>query len=295
MQTKTTTALLLQFFLFYNFTLGQFYYSPNDGGMSILKEKNDFHFSTSFQSSIFSKAPENFQVELGISPRQFLSIQSNFFHQKYNSKIVGFNAFDGKYYAWSIAVGLYYFFPQTHVFDYKKKRIHQRKPLFSKKSKWIEKEGLLADFHLGYGEGRSNVYFRPPVFHQLSFQRFYAQLGVHWFGKIIGFSYTYRIGFINYHKLQGTFIGLIGRNNLSFYDGLIAQPLTFHESSVRILLGVKQIKYFINLSRMNTSMNFQLTNFNNYNFNMGMMLSLNDFLGKKKKKRRSKGKKKRKK
>lgn len=287
MQTKTITISLLYFFLFSNISIGQFHYSPDVGGMSILKEKNDFHVSASFQSSIFSQAPESFQIEIGVSPRQFLSIQSNFFHQNYKSKITGFNSFSGKYYSWNIAAGFYYFFPQTHISDYKKKRIHRRKPLFSKKSKWIEKEGLLVDFHLGYGEGRSDIYFSPPVFHQLSFQKFHTQFGVHWFGKIIGFSYTHRIGFINYHKFEGILFGLIGRNDIDFYNDLIANNFnTFHESSFRFLIGVKQAKYFINLSRMNKSLKFQLKNFNGYNFNMGIILSLSDFFEKKKSKKK---------
>ena len=294
MQTKTITTLLLQLFLFSNISLGQFFYSPNDGGMSILKEKNDFHFSTSFQSSIFSKSPENIQIELGLSPRQFLSIQSNFFYQKYDSKETGFNSFNGKYYSYNLAIGLYYFFPQTHIFDYKKKRIHQRKPLFSSKSKWIEKEGLLIDIHQGYGEGRSDVFFQPPFFHKLSFQKFYSQLGIHWFGKIIGLSYVYRTGFINYYKLKGSFLGSWGRTDLGFYEELIDSAYTFQESNFRILIGVRQAKYFINLATVNRSLKFQLRNFNNYNFNMGMMLSLNDFFEKRRKKRKKQKKKERK-
>lgn len=277
MQTKTISTLILFFLISFNISKAQFYYSPDAGNLNRLKEKNEFHFSTSFQSSIFSKAPENFQIELGFSPRQFVSIQSNFFHQKYDSRTTGFNAFDGKYFSWNLAAGIYYFFPQTHFHDYKKKRRYQRKPLFSKKSKWIEKEGLLIDFHLGYGEGRSDIYFRQPVFHRLSFQKFYSQIGIHWFGKIIGFSYTHRFGFINYHKLKGNFIGIIGRKDLEFYDKLHSSNYSFHESTIRVLVGVKHAKYFINLSRMNKSLEFGLQNFNDYNFNMGFFLSLNDF------------------
>ena len=215
-------------------SFSQEYYAPDEGSYLVLRKKGDIHLSGIYGDY------NSLNIQMGYSPINYLGLTGSYFKLKKGNTSIPL--------IWNGAVGGYFFFSRPSKFDYEKKKKWKRKS--KRNANFFHERGLLADIYIGYGRGLVNGYYGTEGSAHFKFQKIYYQFGIHWSGKMFGFSYVLRSNFLNYYK--GSIYGEIALRTPPHLNRIIDNKNKFNviESSLRAYLGVKHIRYIMSFSQI---------------------------------------------
>ena len=169
--------------------------------------------------------------ELAYSPLKHLSIQSNYLRNIYDSQFG--TSFDD---ALKIGIGGYYFFEL--------KRLRNRREKI--KPNVGMNRGFLIDGYFNLGTGSKNAIYETSS-HKSSFNTIGAELGLHYFGKLISLHFSVNRNLIAYKKYS--IIGNTPDPILDVADLLIIdRSLELMTINLRQTFGAKQVRLYFNFN-----------------------------------------------
>ncbi len=281
MKIKYTSFLLIFSILIMTSSCSRYYYSPDEGHLLTISQKNDFHISTSLQTLRIKDTSNQVNIQLGYSPIKHLAIQGSYFYlsDADQDDIL----IKGRGHMGSGAIGGYYFFkpipnPLLRIFQRKNKTKNlDPPPIFS--NNYI-KRGSLIDLYFGHARGNSSLDYNSRGNSIVEFQKTYGQIGFHWFNRISGFSYTFKMGQLQFDKAAS--FGIVDLNDISRLEILEAKNDFFiRESSFRLFTGIKQARCFFNLTILSSPNQLEAVGVDNYNFTIGAIVDIDECFRKK--------------
>ena len=228
------------------------YYAPNDADMLTLREKNDFHISSSLQNVNDSDENKSYNFQLGYSPINHLAFTTSYFKIK-DANPDGTIRGNGN--IWNGAIGGYYFEPVNTKIIKKRFRKKERSQIFPAPSMRMKK-GLLFDFYLGHSKGNVYNFYQNDdcgtcrASSHFRFTKNYGQLGLHYLRETWGISYAFRIGKLNY--FDGNVFGhlaaisLEDETDIQFIEN--NNIFNLKETSIRLHLGPKHFRLYFSAS-----------------------------------------------
>jgi len=171
-------------------------------------------------------------IEAAYSPVKHISIQANYLHYPKKLSIAGdeIEIFDN---IARLSIGGYYFMPL--------KRLRNRKEKI--KSKFGMDRGLLFDANFGYGLGSKSATSNN-ISHQSNFNLFNAEMGIHYFGKILSLHFSINRSLFSFYNYKVN--GAAPDPFLDVGDLLIEdKSFDIFSFNQRISIGPKQMRFYI--------------------------------------------------
>ena len=243
-----------------------YYYAPNEGTLLALNEKNDLKLSAGGNLG-GDENESNFSFQAGYSPIKHLGIQSSFFSYKKRGEKDGVTE-SGNGFISNAAIGAYYFLPT--------KRISKRRELIVNGP--VMQRGVMFDLYAGYAKGEVHNYYEPNTSSHFDFNKSFAQLGIHWQGKIYGISFVSKFGVLDYKN--GDVNGKISEEHLAdVMDIEKYDTYAFRENSLRFSLGIQHARFFLTTTWLNSS-KLDKVKFIDNTVHAGVILELDEFFRK---------------
>jgi hypothetical protein len=265
MKKVPTPLFTLLAFVFFFSSCANYYYSPNDGDLVMLKEQHDGHISAASNLG-GSDNKKVLNIQAGYSPIKHLAFAGSYFNLSDGDKTRRY----GNGYILNGSIGGYYFFP---IPDGNRNGIIQ----FNNPNLNMEK-GILIDLYAGSGEGKVRNFYEEGGRSQFKFRKDYIQFGIHWIRRNWGISYNARRGRLNYS--EGTIYNRlkINRSDLDKFDELtVNNSFDLTEHSFRLHIGIKHCRYFLTITSVNETTELSNLGVENSNFNVGLILEIDAF------------------
>ncbi len=268
-KVKTYLPFLFGFIFLFS-SCANYYYSPNDGDLVMLKEQHDGHISAASNLGRDSNK-KVWNIQAGYSPIKHLALAGSYFSLSDGEKDRRY----GNGYILNGSIGGYYFFPSSDDISEDRQR---KETIYSNPSNLMMQKGVLIDLYAGSGEGKVKNFYEEGGRSQFKFRKDYVQFGIHLIRRNWGFSYNIRRGWLNYS--QGTIYNELKIDKIDldkFQDLTVDSFFDLTEHSFRLHLGIKHCRYFFTITSVNESTKLRELGVENSNINTGLIIEIDEF------------------
>lgn len=221
------------------------YYSPSDNILINLKEKNEVKVVGTLvpKPNIMKPSPREKaltgSLQIGYSPIKHFSVVGSYFNlsEEYVRPANGSKTFNN----WNLALGVYHFFDFIEI-------AKKNNRLESSSKKLSKTNGLLLNLYVGYGQGNaSNTYVYKGT-SSLKFEKYFAQIGLHYLIKNFELGGSINHAILNYYK--GKTIQVFEPELSNIESIFFNNPFYPMTANFKIATGYRNLKLYLNINKV---------------------------------------------